>query len=66
MHEHDKKPDEERKAQRRSESDFALQNAHAIILMVIRSQNELFSLGLEDEIEACERDWVEVWRPPAE
>jgi hypothetical protein len=28
---------------------------------VIRSQNDLFSLGLEEEVEACEKDWAEVW-----
>lgn len=48
------------------ESDTALLNAHAILLMVIRSQNDLFSLGLEPEIEACEKDWAQVWMPPTQ
>ncbi len=61
MQQHDKKPDDERKTQRRNEADFALLNAHAVMLLVLRSQNDLFSLGLERDIEACEKDWVEVW-----
>jgi hypothetical protein len=66
MQEYDKKPDKERKTQRRHEADYALLNAHAVMLMVIRSQNDLFSLGLEQEIEACDKDWAEVWVPPTE
>jgi hypothetical protein len=61
MQGHDKEPEEERKQQRCNEADFALLNAHAVILMVIRSQNDLFSLGLEEEIEACEKNWTEAW-----
>ena len=61
MREHDKKPDDERKRRRRHEADAALLHAHALMLMVIRSQNQLFSLGLEQEIEACEKDMPEVW-----
>ena len=54
-----------RKIQRRHEGDFALLNAHAVMLMVIRSQNDLFSLALENEIEACEKEWAEVSGPPS-
>jgi hypothetical protein len=61
MQEHDKTPDQERIEQRRREADFALLNAHAVILMVIRSQNDLFSLDLERNIEACEKDWAILW-----
>jgi hypothetical protein len=65
MQEHDKKPDQERTEQRRQEADFALTNAHAVMLMVIRSQNDLFSLDLEKDIEVCEKDWAIVWGPPS-
>ncbi|MGH9632041.1 MAG: hypothetical protein ACRD7E_27365 [Bryobacteraceae bacterium] len=65
MQEQDKKPDHERTEQRRQEADFALTNAHAVMLMVIRSQNNLFSLDLEKDIEACEKDWAIVWGPPS-
>lgn len=65
MQEHNKKPDQERMQQRRHEADFALTNAHAVMLMVLRSQNDLFSLALEKDIEACERDWALVWEPPS-
>jgi hypothetical protein len=58
------RPEEERVKQRRQEAEFALLNAWAVLLMVIHSQDALFSLGLEAEIEACEREWVEVWGPP--
>jgi hypothetical protein len=59
MRDHDK-PDQERTEHRRREADFALVNAHAVILMVIRSQNNLFALDLEKDIEACEKDWAVV------
>jgi len=61
MQESDKKPYKERKAQRRHEADLALSAAHAVMLMVLRSQNDLFSLGFDKEIEGCEKDWAEVW-----
>jgi len=63
MREHDKKPDRMRAEQRRKEADFALMNARAVMLMVIRSQNDLYSLDLTKEIEECEKDWVLVWAP---
>jgi hypothetical protein len=56
--EYDKSNEEERVKQRRGEADFALENAWAVLLMVIQSQNTLFSLGL-----ACEKEWYEVWGP---
>jgi Family of unknown function (DUF5677) len=56
---------EERIKDRRREADFALMNGMAVLLMVIRSQNTLFSLTLESDLEACERDWVEVWAEPS-
>ena len=63
MRESEKKPENERIVQRRKGADLSLLNAHAIILMVIRSQNDLFSLCLEYEIEACEQAWCGVWLP---
>jgi len=62
--EYDKDPEEERVKQRRHEADFALLNAWALLLMVVRSQDSLFALSLEAEIEACEKEWGEVWAPP--
>jgi hypothetical protein len=35
-----------------------------VLLLVIRSQNTLFSLGLQAEIGVCEKEWYEVWGPP--
>jgi len=63
MQESNKAPEEDRQRERRKEADVALLTAHAFMLMVIRSQNDLFSLGLELEIEACEKDWAQVWDP---
>jgi hypothetical protein len=54
-------PFEERVLDQRREADFALMNAMAVLLMVIRSQNTLFSLALEADVEACEREWSQVW-----
>jgi len=61
MQEYGEESDEVRKEQRRKQADYALFHAHAIILMVIRSQNDLFSLGLEGEIEACQSEFAKVW-----
>ena len=51
-----KTPDE-----RRREADFAVLHAMLLLIQVIRSQNELFSLGLKDEIDGCEQKIVEAW-----
>ena len=64
LQESNKGPEEERVKQRRQEAEFALLNAWAMLLMIVPSQDALFSLGLEAEIEACENEWVEVWGPP--
>jgi len=61
MQEYDKKADKERKRQRQQEGDFALINAFAVLLLVIRSQNNLFGLGLEQDIKACEKEWSTAW-----
>src|SRR5205814_700014 len=47
MQEYDKTSAEERTKQRRQEADFALMNAHPVLLLVIRSQNTLFELRLD-------------------
>jgi len=44
-------------------ADFALFNATACLLFVMREQNNLFHLGLEAEIEGCERDVIDVFVP---
>lgn len=63
LQESDKRPERERIEQRRHEAEFALLNAWAVLLMVLNSQDALFKLGLEGEIEACEKEWREVWGP---
>jgi hypothetical protein len=61
MQEDVKVPPEDRIKQRQAEAEFALMNATAVLLMVIRSQNTLFSLGLEADLETCEQDLGDVW-----
>ena len=51
----------ERREQQRRDADGALASAWAVLLTVIRCQNNFFSLGLETEIAACEKDWGELW-----
>lgn len=48
---------------RRSQEDaqFALMNATAMLILAIRSQNVLFGMNLEDEIETCEKDFGDVF-----
>jgi hypothetical protein len=43
------------------EADFALVCATAMLLLAIRSQNTLFALNLDDEIEKCEKDVTDVF-----
>ena len=43
------------------EADYALMHATGILALVIRSQNTLFGLGLENDLEQCERDMREVF-----
>lgn len=58
-------PLEDRVKDRRREADFALMNAMAVMLMVMRTQNNLFSLALDADLETCEREWTEVWTAPS-
>lgn len=46
------------------EADFALFHAAALLIVVLKNQNLFFSLDLDDEISACERDLFEVWIQP--
>jgi hypothetical protein len=47
----------------REEADFAFSHAWGLLLLVIKYQNILFPLGLDEDIAACEREVAEVWRP---
>jgi len=42
-------------------ADFALLNATACLLFTMREQNNIFGLGLNDELETCEKDVVDVF-----
>jgi hypothetical protein len=44
------------------EADFALLCATAMLILAIRSQNVLFALNLDAEIETCERDVTDVFQ----
>jgi hypothetical protein len=55
-------PDPDVKLKRsQEEAEFALVNATAMLILAIRSQNILFEMSLDDEIETCERDLVDVF-----
>jgi hypothetical protein len=56
-------PSENRIEELRDEADFALMNATAMFILALRSQETLFSLGLESELDACEKDVIQVWMP---
>jgi Family of unknown function (DUF5677) len=58
------RPNDEQLAERnRKEGRFALLTATFVFLLVIRSQDALFSLNLGGEIEACEKETADVWQP---
>jgi len=55
-------PNEEQTPERnRHEAEFALLNATIMLLLVIRSQDALFSLNLAVDIDKCEKDVADVW-----
>lgn len=58
---HPDNPNEQTAERNRHEAEFALQNATIILLLVIRSQDALFSLNLGAVIDACEKDVADVW-----
>jgi hypothetical protein len=45
------------------EGEFALLNATSIFLLALRAEDALFALNLNDDIEACEHDVADVWKP---
>lgn len=47
-----------------NEADSALFHASAILIHVVRVQNVVFALGLDDHIAISENDLVEVWLEP--
>lgn len=55
-------PDEVKKLKRNEqEAEFALINATAMLILAMRSQNVLFKLDLDEEIQTCEKDVVDVF-----
>ena len=54
----------EARAKRKTvDGDFALSLATAVFIQVMRAQNTLFELGLESDLDACDRSVIEVWEP---
>ena len=45
------------------QAEFALSSAHSNMPMVFQSQNDFFELRIEEEIQACDRDWHSTWKP---
>lgn len=43
------------------DAEFSLACATLVFVVVIRSQNEIFALKLDEEIEACWRDVSDIW-----
>jgi excisionase family DNA binding protein len=58
----DNKDNNTRRAQRLRQADFALFCSAMLLVQVIRSQNTLFALDLEDELQATEEAVAMVWR----
>lgn len=46
------------------ESASILLIAGAVILLVVETQNDIFSLGLAEDLESAWRKWLQVWEPP--
>jgi|HubBroStandDraft_4_1064222.scaffolds.fasta_scaffold186174_1 hypothetical protein len=60
----DRKQDlEERAKRKRADGEFVLSLASAVFIQVMRAQNTIFSLGLEDLLDACDQDVIDVWEP---
>ena len=45
--------------EQRAEADYVLRNATLIFVLALRSQNNLFTLGLESEVDDCMKDVLE-------
>lgn len=57
-----REPDEAKNLKRsEQEAEFALLNATAMLILAMRSQNVLFELGLDEQLQTCEKDLVDVF-----
>ena len=63
---HGANPSDTHADERLDEADFALMNAVQLFIMALRSQNTLFSLGLESDLDVCFEDALQVWKPSSE
>jgi len=54
---------EERANRKRDDGEFVLSLATAVFIHVMRSQNTIFGLGLDKELDQCDQDVVDVWIP---
>ena len=55
-------PDQAQKLKRnRQEAEFALMNATLILILTMRSQNIMFRLDLDEELETCDGDVLDVF-----
>ena len=53
----------ERANRKRDDGDFVLSLATAVFIHVMRSQNAIFGLGVEKELDQCDQDVIDVWTP---
>jgi hypothetical protein len=58
----DNKDKDARRVQRLKQADFALFCSAMLLVEVIRSQNTLFALSLDGELQAVENDVAKVWK----
>jgi hypothetical protein len=49
-----------------NEADFSLNSAHSLMICTLLAINEIFKLGLEEEIEERYRDFLLVWKKDKE
>jgi len=60
----DRKQDlKERAKRKRNDGEFVLALASAVFIQVMRAQSAIFSLGLEDQLDACDQDVINAWEP---
>lgn len=52
---------DERAKRKRDDAEFVLALATSVFIQVMRSQNTIFGLGLERELDRCDQDVIDVW-----
>jgi hypothetical protein len=48
---------------KRDDGEFVMSLATAVFIQVMRSQNTIFGLGLDKELDQCDQDVIDVWTP---